>query len=100
MPIIDSLQKISDTVWELPPSYKEGMGACHLRRPDVRAEVERCVLHFDRERYDIDAFVLMPNHVHAVIKPAASHELSRLLQAIKGGSAKRCNKLLSKTVNN
>src|SRR5260370_17344396 len=25
MAIIDSLQKISDTVWELPSSYKEGM---------------------------------------------------------------------------
>jgi len=25
MAIIDSLQKISDTVWELPASYKEGM---------------------------------------------------------------------------
>ena len=25
MAIIDNLQKISDTVWELPPTYKEGM---------------------------------------------------------------------------
>src|SRR6185437_15178295 len=25
MPIIDSLQKISDTVWELPATYKENM---------------------------------------------------------------------------
>ena len=25
MAIIDNLQKISDTVWELPPSYKQGM---------------------------------------------------------------------------
>ena len=25
MPIIDSLQKISDSIWELPASYKEGM---------------------------------------------------------------------------
>jgi REP-associated tyrosine transposase len=35
----------------------------------------------------------MPNHVHVVIKPAPGHELSRLLQAIKGVSANRCNKL-------
>src|SRR5213596_322966 len=25
MAIVDNLQKISDTVWELPPSYKQGM---------------------------------------------------------------------------
>jgi REP element-mobilizing transposase RayT len=71
-----------------------GMGACHLRRPDVRAEVELCLLHFDGKRYDVDAFVLMPNHVHAVIKPAAGYDLSMLLQGIKGVSANRCNRLL------
>ena len=43
---------------------------CHMRRPAVRAELERCLLRFDGNRYDIDAFVLMPNHVHALIKPS------------------------------
>ena len=41
------------------------MGACHMRRSDVRSQVELCLLQFDGKRYDIDAFVLMPNHVHA-----------------------------------
>jgi REP element-mobilizing transposase RayT len=70
------------------------MGACHMRRSDVRAQVELCLLHFDGNRYDIDAFVLMPNHVHAVIRPALGYELSTLLQGIKGVSANRCNQLL------
>jgi len=71
-----------------------GMGACHMRRPDVRAEVEVCLLQFDGKRYDIDAFVLMPNHVHAIIKPTSGYDLSTILQGIKGASANRCNKLL------
>ena len=71
-----------------------GMGACQMRRPDVRAEVEVCLLQFDGNRYDIDAFVLMPNHVHAVIKPTPGSDLSTVLQGIKGVSANRCNKLL------
>jgi REP element-mobilizing transposase RayT len=71
-----------------------GMGACHMRRSDVRSQVELCRLQFDGNRYDIDAFVLMPNHVHAVIKPALGYDLSTLLQGIKGVSANRCNKLL------
>ena len=25
MPIMDSVQKISDTIWELPATYKQGM---------------------------------------------------------------------------
>ena len=58
-----------------------GMGAWHMRRPDVRAEVQGCLLQFDGNRYDIDAFVLMPNHVHAVIKPIPGVDLSIVLQA-------------------
>jgi hypothetical protein len=52
-----------------------GMGACQLRRPVVRREVEYCLLHFDGTRCDIDAFVLMPNHVHAVIAPLHGRSL-------------------------
>jgi hypothetical protein len=37
MAIIDNLQKISDTVWELPTSYKEGM-----RVPSSRARALSC----------------------------------------------------------
>ena len=71
-----------------------GMGVCYLRRPEMRNQVERCLLHFDGTRYHVDAFVLMPNHIHAVIKPARAHDLSTVLQGIKGVSAHRCNKLL------
>jgi REP element-mobilizing transposase RayT len=71
-----------------------GMGACHLRRSDVRTKVERSLLNFDGERYHIDAFVLMPNHVHAVIVPTRGYALSTILKGIKGVSANECNKLL------
>ena len=60
----------------------------------MRCRVERSLLHFDGKRYVIDAFVLMPNHIHAVMKPAPGYELSKLLQGIKGVSANHCNKLL------
>jgi len=71
-----------------------GMGACHLRRPDVRNEIESCMFHFDGTRYDVDALVLMPNHVHATIAPRDDYNLSMLLKGIKGVSANRCNNLL------
>jgi REP element-mobilizing transposase RayT len=73
-----------------------GMGACHLRRSDVRTKVERSLLNFDGERYHIDAFVLMPNHVHAVIVPSRGYALSMILKGIKGVSANECNKLLGR----
>ena len=74
-----------------------GMGACHLRRPDIRHEVERCMLHFDNQRYDMDAFVIMPNHVHALIAPREGRELCELIKGIKGVSARACNLLLGLT---
>jgi hypothetical protein len=73
-----------------------GMGACHMRRPDVRAQVELCLLRFHGTRDVVDAFVLMPNHVHAVIAPGERHNLSKILQGIKGVSANACNKLLGR----
>jgi len=83
---------------DLSAAYNDGWmlawAACHLRRPDVRTQIESCLLHLDGTRYDVDAFVLMPNHVHAIIAPRDGYNLSTLLKGIKGVSANRCNKLL------
>ena len=62
----------------------------------MRAKVGRSLLHFDRKRYDIDAFVLMPNHVHALIAPTQGYDLLMILRGIKGVSANECNKLLGR----
>jgi len=84
----------NDSIDRMQEWLDAGMGACQMRRTDVRAQVELCLLHFDGKRYDIDAFVLMPNHIHVLIKPAPGYHLSTLLQGIKGVSANRCNKML------
>ena len=74
-----------------------GMGECQLRRPEIRAEAELCLLHFDDARYDLDAFVVMPNHVHALLAPREGWALFDLLKGIKGVSARNCNRLLHRT---
>jgi REP element-mobilizing transposase RayT len=74
-----------------------GMGECHLRRADVRGEVEKCLLHFDDARYDMDAFVVMPNHVHALLMPREGFALFDLLKGMKGVSARNCNRRLGRT---
>lgn len=74
-----------------------GAGECVLRRPEIRAEVERCLRHFDGERYDLGDWVIMPNHVHLLIRPGRGRVLSRILQGIKGVSARNCNALLGTT---
>lgn len=74
-----------------------GEGDCPLRRPEIRRDVERCLLRFDDQRHDLDAFVIMPNHVHALITPRRGVHLFELLKGIKGTSARICNALLGQT---
>ena len=74
-----------------------GTGACCLRRRDVRDCVEASLNHFHGEHYHLDAYVLMPNHVHVLVVPVEGQSLFGLLKGIKGASARRCNQLLGRT---
>jgi REP element-mobilizing transposase RayT len=44
--------------------------------------------------YDLHAFVVMPNHVHTLLTPHAG--VPRLVQAIKGFSAREANRILGR----
>jgi REP element-mobilizing transposase RayT len=74
-----------------------GEGECHLRRPDVRTLVEKCLLHFEGQRYNVPAWVIMPNHVHLLLRPRPGFDLPQIMQGIKGVSAKECNARLGRT---
>jgi REP element-mobilizing transposase RayT len=52
----------------------EGHGACHLRQPDLRSVMTTALRHFDGERYDLIGFVVMPNHVHVLLRPYVGTE--------------------------
>lgn len=63
-----------------------GMGSCALRHPLVAEKVENALLHFDGDRYQLIAWCIMPNHVHALIEPAI--ELSKIVQSWKSFTAR------------
>jgi carbamoylphosphate synthase large subunit/REP element-mobilizing transposase RayT len=69
-----------------------GHGSCLLRQPAVADIVASTLKHFDRERYVLDAFVVMPNHIHALFKPLGSHSLSSILHSWKSFSANAINR--------
>jgi DNA modification methylase/REP element-mobilizing transposase RayT len=71
-------------------------GACELVHEGVAAEVERCIRHDDGKQYRLDEFVVMPNHVHALVTPLGEHRLSDILQAWKSVSSHAINKLLDR----
>jgi REP element-mobilizing transposase RayT len=74
-----------------------GYGRCLLKLPDVAEIVRSALLHFDGQRYLLDEFVLMPNHVHIIVKLLPDHDLSSVLHSWKSFTAKEINKAIEGT---
>jgi REP element-mobilizing transposase RayT len=68
-----------------------------LRNEKARAIVENALRHFDGERYHLDEFIVMPNHVHVLVIPLPPHELSDILHRWKSFTAKEINRLLGRS---
>ena len=79
--------------------YLDGChGECYLRRPTCAEIVAGALKFFDGERYELREWVVMPNHVHAVVWPKPPHSLSEVLHAWKSFTAHEINKLLPEKV--
>ena len=68
-----------------------GYGACALQQPQLRQIVVGALSYFDRARYQLIAWVVMPNHVHVLVTPLPGHDLSDILQSWKSFTAKAIN---------
>ena len=75
----------------------QGRGACWLRRPDIAEVVANALQYFVGERYQLSAWIVMPNHVHVVLWPMANHTLSGITQSWKRFTAREANQRLSRT---
>lgn len=74
-----------------------GRGACWLSKPQVAALVVSALRHFDECRYQLGAFVVMPNHVHVMVQPGSGHTLSSILHSWKSYTASEANRVLGRT---
>jgi len=91
------LQRVQrDYYRELERCLDAGAGACWLRRPGIADLVASAVQFFDGERYCLDAWVVMPNHVHVVLWPEPYRTLSSILQSWKRFTAREANKRLGR----
>lgn len=71
-------------------------GPMFLRRPDVaRLMVAALQRGLTLGLYDLRAYVVMGNHVHVLFRPRG--DASRVLQWIKGTTAREANQLLART---
>src|ERR1700733_2428058 len=80
--LADSLPRsaVSPAYLEIPnPSNKElslsqriekfqdvGAGECHLAHPEIAAIISESLKHFAEVRYHLQAWCIMPNHIHVV----------------------------------
>jgi len=74
-----------------------GAGACFLRRSDVACLVADSLRHFHEVQYLLDDWVVMPNHVHAILWPMPGFTLSGILRSRKRRTARQANRILCRT---
>ncbi len=63
-----------------------------LKKRSNRKIVEDALLFHDGQQYDLVAFVVMPNHVHILIKLKEGYELTAIMRSLKSFTAKEINK--------
>ncbi len=79
-------------------------GPLWLRDERVASAVANSLHYRHGKVYRLDAFTIMPNHVHTVIKPlplvgaegVTYHSLAAIMQSLKGYTAYEANKLLGR----
>jgi primosomal protein N' (replication factor Y) len=74
-----------------------GYGSCALARLEIATAVENAFKHFDGTRYQLGDFVIMPNHVHVLVRPHENESLQDIVHSWKSFTAKRANELLKTT---
>jgi REP element-mobilizing transposase RayT len=75
----------------------ENYGECLLKDERIAEQVKESLTHFDSIRYRLLAWVVMPNHVHFLIKPINNHKISKIVQTFKSFTAHEANKILHRS---
>jgi REP element-mobilizing transposase RayT len=61
----------------------QGMGSCILGEEQASLSIHRSMQYFQSNRYELGASVVMPNHVHCIVRPFESSAVD--LENIVGG---------------
>ena len=66
-----------------------GHGSCILRKPAIAKMVQESLLAFDSQRYRLLAWVVMPNHVHALFQPMNGWTVAKIVASWKKFTARK-----------
>jgi REP element-mobilizing transposase RayT len=81
---------------QLQEYLDRGKGECHLQRHEIAALVEEALRFHHAIWYDLRAWVIMPNHIHFLIK-ISDTPLSKIIKELKRYTARESNKMLRRT---
>ncbi len=94
----ESVDEIERDYFRKVEAYLDkGAGECVLKRPDIANLVASALRFFEGQRYRLDAWVVMPNHVHAVLWPMPNYMLSAIVQSWKRYTSREANRILNRT---
>ncbi len=72
---------------QIERDLNKGYGSCILRDRKIAKIVVDAWKYFDGKRYDLVAYVVMPNHVHVLIKTCEGCSLSKVIHSWKSFTA-------------
>jgi REP-associated tyrosine transposase len=97
-----TLERMEEELRKLPVSRQDvarrkkieawidaGHGSCMLRDPLVAALVQNALLFFDGERYELLAWVIMPNHVHVLFRTVQGWTVAKVVASWKKFTARQ-----------
>ncbi len=68
-----------------------GHGTCPLADPAYATMLVSKLIAGHGTDYQLDAWIIMPNHFHALVEPVEGRDLGSIVQRWKGGSAREIN---------
>ena len=94
----DAYQNLSDKEKEdrralTEKTLDKGYGSCLLKNPDCAKIIVDAWKFFDSKRYTLIAYVVMPNHVHLLIRVYENWKVGELVKSWKAFTAKQIRKL-------
>ena len=69
----------------------QGYGSCILKHKKCADIVEKNWLHFNKKRYQLISYVIMPNHVHILLKVYDDYEIGNIVKSWKSYSGRLIN---------
>ena len=74
-----------------------GYGGCFLRESKIATIVQAALLAFDQLRYNLFAWVVMPNHTHSLLSRYEGYDLEGLIHSHKSYTAHEANRILNRS---